>query len=135
MNLDTIPSVATDPTITVISSDGVKRVVTEIDLRRVIAGSKFLWVDMVGGNEVGRARFLGELGFDAADVALGQRFEQAGSIVVNRRRLLAVTWLAERSGKSLIEIHILGSKKCVLTIWNGDPSALDERKFSMNPNR
>jgi Mg2+ and Co2+ transporter CorA len=125
MNLDATSSAATDPTITVISSDGVQKGATEIDLRKLITGSKFLWVDMVGGNEVGRARFLGELGFDAADVAWGQRFEQAGSMVINRRRLLAVTWVAECSGKSLIEIHILGSKKCVLTIWNGDPSALD----------
>jgi Mg2+ and Co2+ transporter CorA len=59
-------------------------------------------------------------------ISLGQHFGQVGSLVINPHRLRAVTWLAERSGKSFIEIHILGSKKCILTLWNGDPSALDE---------
>src|SRR5262245_10535544 len=126
MKLDTLPSGATDPTITAISSDGIQKVVTEIDLGGLIAGGKFVWIDMVGGNEAGRAKFLGEFGIDPTDMAWAQRFEQPGSMAINRGRLLAVTWLAERSGKNLIEVHILGSKKCVLTLWNGNPAALDE---------
>lgn len=126
MNLETTIPAATDPTITAIASDGVRSVATEFDLRALVAGGKFFWLDMVGGSEVGRAKFLGELGFDPADVVWGQRFGQAGSLVIDRQRLLAVSWLAERSGKNFIEIHILGSKKCILTLWNGDPSALDE---------
>ena len=126
MNLETTVPAATDPTITTIASDGVRSVATDFDLRALIAGGKFFWLDMVGGSEVGRAKFLGELGFDPADIVWGQRFGQVGSLVISSQRLLAVSWLAERSGRSFIEIHILGSKKCILTLWNGDPSALDE---------
>jgi hypothetical protein len=126
MNLETTVPPATDPTITAITSDGVRSVATELDLHALIAGDKFFWLDMVGGSEVSRAKFLGELGFDPADIVWGQHFGQVGSLVINPHRLRAVTWLAERSGKSFIEIHILGSKKCILTLWNGDPSALDE---------
>src|SRR5262245_56384546 len=111
MSLETTVSVATEPNVTAVSVDGVQRLATEFDLRTLLAGGKFLWVDMAGGSAVGRAKFLGELAFDRADVAWLQRFSQAGSMVISRRRLLVVTWLAEPSGRSLIEIHILGSEK------------------------
>src|SRR6516165_7627978 len=91
-------SSAAGSTITVVTAEGIRRGATAADLRALIAGGKFFWIDIVGGDEKARADFMGELGFDAADTAWAQRFGQTGRIVIDRRRLRAGTWLADPAG-------------------------------------
>jgi Mg2+ and Co2+ transporter CorA len=126
MDHKSIISQAAVLSITIVNADGIRRVATPADLLTHVAGGKFFWVDIVGSDEAARASFLGELGFDEADLAWAQRFGQSGRMVIDRRRLRATTWLAERYGKSLIEIHVLASRQCVVTMWNGEAALLDE---------
>ena len=109
----------------VVTTEGVRRSVTAADLRALIAQGKFFWVDIVGSDETARARLIGDLGFDAADAAWAQRFGQTGRIVVDRRRLRVGTWLAAPAG-SVLEIHVLCSRQCLATVWDGDAGILDE---------
>ena len=46
-------------------------------------------------------------------------------MTIGQEVLRAVTWLSEAS-PSLTEIYLLASRKCILTVWTGDASALDE---------
>jgi magnesium transporter len=37
----------------------------------------------------------------------------------------AVTWIGDRAG-NLIEIHVIGRPKCLITVWRGDASTLED---------
>ena len=124
MDDETTSSTATS-TITVVTAEGIRRSATPTDLRPLIAGGKFFWVDIVGGDETARASFIGELGFDKADATWAQRFGQKERIVIDRQRLRVGTWLADRSGRP-VEIHVLCSRQCLATVWDGDAGTLDE---------
>ena len=113
-------------TATVITAEGVRSVAAPADLRDLVGTGKFLWVDIVGGDEALRAAFFGELGFPEDDVAWMMRFGQTGRLMINRQRLGAATWISEGLGSDLTEIHVLGSRKCVATIWNGDARTFDD---------
>jgi Mg2+ and Co2+ transporter CorA len=115
---------AAESTTTVVTAEGVRRGATPADLRALIAQGKFFWVDIVGSDEKARANLIGELGFDAADAAWAQRFGQTGRIVIDRR-LRVGTWLAASTG-SVLEIHVLCSRQCLATVWDGDAGTLDE---------
>ncbi len=108
----------------IVDSDGVQRGAVAADLRRRIATGKFLWLDLVGGDEAARLEFLNELALESEDIAWVQRFGQTGRMTLRRRGLRAVTWLAEATG-TLVEVHVLGSTRWNLTMWNGDVAALD----------
>ena len=84
-----------------------------------------LWLDLVGSDETVRATFLRELGLKEADSVWTQRFGQTGRMTIAQEVLRAVTWLSEVFG-SLTEIHLLASRKCILTVWTGDASVLNE---------
>ena len=53
-----------------------------------------------------------------------QRFGQTGRMTIGQEVLRTVTWLSEVS-PSLTEIYLLASRKCILTVWTGDASALN----------
>jgi Mg2+ and Co2+ transporter CorA len=93
--------------------------------RDLLAGDELFWVDLVGGDAAARAAWIAELDFDAGDATWLQRFGQAGRISFDQRRFRAATWLSEGPGQGLTEIHVLGSRRCVLTVWDGNPAALD----------
>lgn len=110
---------------TIVSARNVQRVATKAHLRQFVETGRFFWLDIVGSDEPARATFLRELGLKDADNVWIQRFGQTGRMTIDQEVLRAVTWLSEAS-PSLTEIHLLASRKCILTVWTGDPSALDE---------
>jgi Mg2+ and Co2+ transporter CorA len=109
----------------VVDVDGVRQPVTPTEVYERIAAGRFFWIDIVGGDEQWRTSFLGQLGFDDADLAWAQRFGQTGRMVIRREKLRAVTWISVVFG-TMTEIHLLGSPRCIATIWNGDAAALAE---------
>ncbi len=44
---------------------------------------------------------------------------------IGRQRLRGVTWMADSDG-NLIEVHLFCSPRCILTVWSGDATALDD---------
>jgi Mg2+ and Co2+ transporter CorA len=96
------------------------------DVRELLARGEFFWADVVGDDAPARAAWVAELDFAASDGVWFERFGQSGRISLEQQRLRVATWLAEGAHLGLIEIHLLGSRRCALTAWNGDVSALDE---------
>jgi Mg2+ and Co2+ transporter CorA len=104
---------------------GIRSAATAADLRQHTTGKKFFWLDIFGGNTLARTELLGGLGLDASDMAWAVRFGQTGRLYIGRDKLRAVTWMADPPG-NLCEIHVLSSPRCILTVWEGDATALDE---------
>jgi Mg2+ and Co2+ transporter CorA len=120
------PVIAASLAITVITSDGVKAVTDSSGVRDFVSAGKVFWIDLVGGEEAARAAFLNELDLDDSDIAWLQRFGQSGRMSIGHRGLRVVTWLWAHLGGGLIEIHLMCSGNCVLTVWNGDARLLDD---------
>jgi len=104
---------------TIVDSIGVRALKVASDLRELVAGGKFFWLDIAAGDGATLTNFLSCLGFDAPDIQWAQRFGQAGRTVISKQRLRAVTWLAESSW-NLMEVHVLCARRCLLTIWRGE---------------
>ncbi len=122
------PGAATKPptlAATFVSVDGVRRVESSAALRELAGAGRFFWLDIAGGGAAARAEMLGALRLDEADAAWLQRFGQTGRMNIERERLLAVTWVAEH-GRGLLEIHLLCTSACLVTVWNGSAGVLDE---------
>jgi Mg2+ and Co2+ transporter CorA len=109
----------------IVDAAGVRAAAEPADLRRLVGEHKFFWLDLCDGDETARALYLSEIGAEPSEVAWAQRFGQAGRIHIGRRKLRAVTWLAEPAG-NLIEVHVLASDRCIVTSWLGDAVALDD---------
>jgi Mg2+ and Co2+ transporter CorA len=109
----------------VIDTLGVRLTATAADMRGQIRAGKFFWLDIFGGDSLERTALLRELGLEGADITWALRFGQAGRMYIGRDRLRAVTWIADPSG-NVHEIHVFAGSACILTIWHGDGSALDE---------
>jgi Mg2+ and Co2+ transporter CorA len=116
----------TQMTATIIDSAGVQSIVAT-DLRERLTVGKFFWLDLVGGDESARLEFVNQLGLESEDIAWLWRFEQAGRMSIRQHRLRAVTWLSESTG-TLAEVHVLGSRRWILTTWSGDVAALDTER-------
>ena len=114
-------------TVVIVDSSGVRPVTTMTGLRDLIANVDFCWLDVSVGDEAHRAHVLAQVGLDASDLAWALRFGQSPRMVIDRRGLRAVTWLAEPAGE-LAEVHVLCSPRGVVTLWSGDPAALDEAR-------
>jgi hypothetical protein len=95
------------------------------ELAALVEGGRIFWLDVSAGEAAAQALPLEKLGFEASDVAWALRFGQGGRMNVARGRLRASTWLAPPSGR-LIEIHVLCRRHSILTVWLGDPSAIDD---------
>jgi len=112
-----------EPTAMVVDAAGVWPVAAAADLRGRIAS--FCWVDVFGGEESERKNLLIQLGLVDAEVASALRFGQAGRMVIGRQHLRAVTWVGDPAG-SLKEVHLLCTQQRIVTVWSGNPAALDE---------
>ncbi len=108
-----------------VSTNGVRRVESLEALREMIGRGGFFWLDIAGGNDAAREELLGGLRLEAADIVWLQRFGQSGRMTIDRQQLLAATWVAER-GRGLQEIHLLATKTCLVTVWNGSAGVLDD---------
>jgi Mg2+ and Co2+ transporter CorA len=111
---------------TIVTSEGVQEAARLSSVLDLLAGGRFFWIDLVGGDEQARASFLDELGFDEADIDWMNHFGHAGRLAINQHRLRAATWLANGKGAGLTEVHVLGSRACVVSVWNGDARALHQ---------
>ncbi|MGA8558676.1 MAG: CorA family divalent cation transporter [Pseudolabrys sp.] len=110
---------------TIVSARSIQRAATTADLRKFVETGRFFWLDIVGSDEAVRATFLRELGLKEEDSVWMQRFGQTGRMTIGQEALRTVAWLSEVS-PSLTEIHLLASRKYILTVWTGDASALNE---------
>jgi len=114
-------------TVVIADSSGVRPVKTLTDLRDVVANLDLFWLDVCVEDEAVRTDVLTQLGVDAVERSWASRFDQSPRIAINRRGVRAVTWLAEPAG-DVTEVHLLCSQCGVVTVWNGDPTALDEAR-------
>jgi Mg2+ and Co2+ transporter CorA len=114
-------------TVVIADSIGVRPVATTTDLRDLVANIDFCWLDLSVGDEAVRTDVLAQVGLDASDLSWTLRFGQSPRMVIDRRGLRAVTWLAQPAGE-LAEVHVLCSPRGVVTVWSGDPAALDEAR-------
>ncbi|MBV8592895.1 MAG: hypothetical protein JOZ27_01200, partial [Caulobacteraceae bacterium] len=101
----------------------VRSLANSADFHDCVASGELLWLDLVGQDK-DRQAYLLEFGLDGADVTWALRFGQTGRMNIGPNRLRATTWIADREG-ALVEIHLIGSAKGLVTIWSGDPAALD----------
>ncbi|MBV8968971.1 MAG: hypothetical protein JO331_07920 [Verrucomicrobia bacterium] len=106
---------------------GVRQIGTAAELGGLIAPLKFFWLDVFAGDEAVQKEVLTELGLDTADISWVSRFSQAPRMTIGQHGLRVVTWLAEPTGK-IIEVHVLCARRWIITVWNGDPAALDEAR-------
>jgi Mg2+ and Co2+ transporter CorA len=106
---------------------GVRQVLTTAEFRDLIATLKFFWLDVFAADEAVQAEMLTELGVDAADISWALRFGQAPRMAIGQHGLRVVTWLAEPTGE-IVEAHVLCARRWIVTVWNGDPAALDEAR-------
>ena len=114
-------------TVVIVDSVGIRPVATTTELRDLVATLDFFWVDVSVGDETIRAEMLAQLGLEASDLSWALRFGQTAGMVIDRRGLRAVTWLAEPPGNAT-EVHVLCAQRCVLTVWSGDPVALAQAR-------
>jgi Mg2+ and Co2+ transporter CorA len=113
--------------VVIADSIGVRHVTSTTDLRDLVANLDFFWLDVCVDDETVRTEVLTQLGLDSSDVSWALRFAQIPRLVIDRRGLRAVTWLAPAAGE-VTEVHVLCSQRGVVTVWNGDPAALDEAR-------
>src|SRR5262249_53926768 len=126
-NHPAMEQVRTLRTVVIADSTGVRPVTTTIDLRDRVANIDFCWLDVSVRDEAVRNDVLAQLGLEASDLSWAMRFGQSPRMVIDRRGLRAVTWLAEATG-DVTEVHVLCSARGVVTVWSGDPAALDQAR-------
>src|SRR5262249_35881703 len=114
-------------TVVIADSTGVRPVTTTTDLRDLVANLDFCWLDVSVRDEAVRTDVLAQLGLDASDLSWALRFGQSPRMVIDRRGLRAVTWLADAAG-DVAEVHVLCSPRGVVTVWGGDPAALEQAR-------
>jgi Mg2+ and Co2+ transporter CorA len=109
----------------VASGDGVRHVDPANAVNDVVAAERLRWIDIVTSDCAAQTRLFHELlRLDPADQAWMQRFGQAGRMFIGQHKIRAVTWLVAPDA-GLSEFHVLCIDKTILTLWQGDPRALD----------
>lgn len=108
----------------IVEAGRVQPVADFTEIRDHVAANAFFWLDLAGEANDACSSSLAELGLDGADMAWALRFGQTGRLNIDRQRLRAVTWIADREG-ALVEVHLLGSAKGLATVWRGDPAVLE----------
>src|SRR5262249_46559226 len=106
---------------------GVRQVMTTTELRDLIAPLKFFWVDVFADDEAFQKQVLTELGLDSAEVLWALRFGQVPRMTIGQQGVRVVTRLAEPTG-TVIEVHLLCVRRCIVTVWKGAPATLDEAR-------
>src|SRR5262249_7248607 len=119
---------STSPRATLIAEAvGVRQVMTTAELRDLIVPLKFFWLDVFAGDEAIQKELLTELGLDAAEVSWALRVGQVPRMAIAQGGVRVVTWLAEPAG-TIIEVHLLCFRRCIVTVWKGNPATLDEAR-------
>ena len=115
----------------IIDASGVRPASDALEVGKQVAASQFFWLDISGGDPSARHAFLTKAGLNAADAAWALRFGQAGRMHIGGEGLRTATWIADRAG-NIVELHLIGRNKCIITLWDGDPAALDDirRQFA-----
>jgi hypothetical protein len=109
----------------VTSADGVRHVDPANTVNDIVAAERLRWIDIVTSDSAAQTQLFHEvLGLDPAEQAWMQRFGQAGRMLISEHKIRAATWLVA-PGAGLSEFHLLCIDKTILTLWHGDPRALD----------
>jgi Mg2+ and Co2+ transporter CorA len=114
-------------TVVIADAMGVRPVARTTDLHDLVANGDLFWLDVSVGDEAVRTDVLAQLGLDQSDQSWALRFGQRPRLVIDRRGLRAVTWLAQPGG-DIVEVHVLCWRRGVVTVWSGDPAALAEAR-------
>lgn len=114
----------------IIDAAGI-RAATPVDLKESILAKRFFWLDVSGGSEAERTDLLNQLGLEPDEISWAQRFGQAGRMLVEQRKLRAVTWLVGHS-KDIVELHLVAYAQFIVTLRNGESDGMEEvrRRFS-----
>jgi Mg2+ and Co2+ transporter CorA len=107
-----------------VDQDGARACTGVEDVEKAVASSRLFWLDIVGESEADSVALLKAAGLDDAEIAGAVRFRQTGRMRFSRGQLRVVTWIADSEG-ALIEFHLVGLAKGIVTLWNADPAALD----------
>ena len=115
----------------IIDASGVRPASDALEVGKQVTTGRFFWLDISGRDPSAHHTFLTEAGMNTADATWALRFGQAGRMHIGGGGLRAVTWIADRAG-NIIELHLIGREKCIITLWGGDPAALDDirRQFA-----
>ena len=109
----------------IVDALGVRHAATATAVRERAGAGKFFWLDIFGGVEAAPADILDQLDLKQCDVAWALRFGQTGRMSIGGQTLRATTWMAEPTG-ALLEVHLLSTQRCILTLWSGDATALND---------
>jgi Mg2+ and Co2+ transporter CorA len=115
----------------IVDAAGVRLAGDATEVAKVVAAGGFFWLDIFGGDASTRAVLLAGAGLESADIGWAVRFGQAGRMHIGQAKLRAATWVGDRAG-NLIELHLVGRQKCLVTVWSGDATELDDirRQFA-----
>jgi|SoiMetStandDraft_5_1073268.scaffolds.fasta_scaffold04168_2 hypothetical protein len=109
----------------IVDASGVRPAAAAVEVGKQVAAGGFFWLDISGGDPSAHHAFLTEAGLNAADAVWALRFGQAGRMHIGVEGLRTATWIADRAG-NVIELHLIGREKCIITLWGGDPATLDD---------
>jgi Mg2+ and Co2+ transporter CorA len=109
----------------IIDAAGVRPVAGAADVAKSVAAGRFFWLDIFDPDATGDVAHLAQAGLDSADIAWALRFGQIGRMQIEPGRLRAATWIADRAG-NLLELHLIGRKRCIVTVWRGGAKELDD---------
>lgn len=118
------PIVESPVTTTLIDATGLHRNVSLEQLARKVDEGKFVWLDICGVGGDAEIDLLKKMGMDEARTGWALRFGQVGRLTISRAEVRAVTWLAPDL-LQLVEIHVWSSPTGLVTVWAGDPHALE----------
>jgi Mg2+ and Co2+ transporter CorA len=120
------------PVAVIVDASGARSAATPIDVQQEVVAKRFFWLDLFGGGDAERTDFLSQLGLEADDLKWTQRFGQISRMTLGRRKLRAVTWLVDSSGR-LVEVHLLSCERFIVTLSKGDSDALKDvrERFSI----
>lgn len=103
---------------------GVRPDVGFEEVNEAAASGRFFWLDIVGENDAAVTALMKASGLDDAEASAMLRFRQTGRMRIARDKVRVVTWISDGEG-ALIEFHLAGGAKSLVTVWSGDPATLD----------
>src|SRR5271155_2578424 len=109
----------------IIDAAGVRPVADAADVAKPVAAGRFFWLDVFDPDATADVAHLAQVGLDSADITWALRFAQIGRMQIEPGRLRAATWIADRAG-NLLELHLIGRKQCIVTVWRGGAKELDD---------
>lgn len=109
----------------IVDADGARFVSDADDVGSQVTAGTLFWLDIFSADASVHAAHLSQAGLESVEIAWALRFGQTGRMHIGPQLLRAATWIADRGGK-LIELHLIGRKKCIVTVWSGDAKELDE---------